>query len=63
LFIVIIFKTYILIGKGELGLLCCANKKMHGFIFIGRASPASRVKNSAPIVLAQHKEHERIGEA
>ncbi len=47
---------------GEAQRIRSANYKFHGFFFIRCASPTSRVRIAAPIVLVQHKEHERIGE-
>jgi hypothetical protein len=40
-----------------------ANKLLSGFLIICCASPFSGARIAAPIVLVQHKEHQRIGQA
>jgi hypothetical protein len=49
------------IGKAE--QIRSANMKFRGFVYVCCASPNSRVRIAEQIVLAQHKEKERIGEA
>ncbi len=49
---------------GEAGQIRSANKKfLRIFFYIRCASPIGRVWIAEPIVLAQHKENERIDEA
>ncbi len=49
---------------GEAGAFAAPKLKIRGFfLLICRASPLSGVRIAAPIVLAQYKEYERIGEA
>jgi hypothetical protein len=48
---------------GEAGRFRSASNKVSRIFHICRASPISGVRIAAPIVLAQHKKHERIGEA
>jgi hypothetical protein len=48
---------------GEAQRIRSAKNKIFADFNIRRASTISGVRIAAPIVLAQHKEHERIGEA
>ncbi len=48
---------------GEVRRICSANKKFSQIFFIRCALPISGERIAAPVVLAQHKEHERIDEA
>ncbi len=48
---------------GEAGRIHSANKKFSRIFYVRCASPIGRVRIVAPIVLAQHKENERIGKA
>jgi hypothetical protein len=48
--------------KGEAGRIGSANKKFSWIFYVRCASPISGVRIAAPIVLALHKEDERIGE-
>ncbi len=48
---------------GEAWRIRSANSKFSGIFYVRCASPNSGVRIAAPIVLAQHKENERIGEA
>ncbi len=48
---------------GEARRICSANNKIFVIFQNRRASPISGVRIVAPIVLAQHKERERIGKA
>ncbi len=49
---------------GEARQIRSANTKfLQIFFYVRCASPISGVRIAAPIVLAQHKENERIGEA
>ncbi len=74
LYRIVIGATSISALKGEAGRLCCANRRnasnsqrqykvFADFFYVRCASPISRVRIAAPIVLAQHKDNERIGEA
>jgi hypothetical protein len=48
---------------GKTGRICSANNKFFLFFYIRCASPIGGVQVTEPIVLAQHKENKRIGEA
>jgi hypothetical protein len=49
---------------GEAGRICSANKKFSRiFFYVCCASPIGRERIAGPIILALHKENERIGEA
>ncbi len=47
---------------GEAGCICRANNENSQICYVHCASPVSGMKIAAPIVLAQHQEHGRIGE-
>ncbi len=49
--------------KAKRGEFVAPIKSFRGFFYVRRASPVSGVRIVAPIVLALHKENERIGEA
>jgi hypothetical protein len=49
--------------KGEVVRIRSANMKFSRIFYVRCASPICGVRIVAPIVLAQHKENERIGEA
>jgi hypothetical protein len=50
---------------GKAGQICSANKKFLRILFtyLRCASPIGGARIAGPIILAQHKENERIGEA
>jgi hypothetical protein len=48
---------------GDMGQICCVNKEFSRIFFVRCTLPIRRVKIAAPIVLAQYKEHQRIGGA
>ncbi len=48
---------------GEAGRIISANTKFSRIFYVRCASPISGVRIAAPIVLAQYKDNERIGEA
>ncbi len=53
----------VIVPIGEAGRIRSANKKFSLIFYVRCTSPISRVWIAAPIVLAQHKENERIGKA
>jgi hypothetical protein len=48
---------------GKTGRIRSANKEISLIFFIHHTLPVSGTRIAAPVVLAQHKGHERIGEA
>jgi hypothetical protein len=48
---------------GKAGRICSANKKFSRIFNVRCASPIDGARIAGPVVLALHKENERIGEA